>query len=472
VLKVRRARAWGGASAVRFSGFLETGKRLLEGKASGEFDLAKWISGGYPGASFARHALRRGRIEFSASAAGAWDNPEGQLRVKLRGGDFHGNAVPDAEAALSAKGRVVRLDSARAKLLGGAFEASGSYDLDASRVSLAARIGRFSLSSVPWGGLGIPFRLSGTADLEAAFSGTPDRLRGDVSLALPEGVERPAAPDRGGFKIRLPVKADVSAELSADRTLRLESGGPAAGGGGGGGGELFLAGRSVRLRGTAQVPSGRAGEYGFRQPLSWKGLAAEWEASGPVDRLRTNASIDVLGLSAWSLPPSGDGENRRSSADALRFTADVPADSFKVTASGTVTTPVDPARARVVVSVSAREIDLADSGKWIGPVLASQGKDPGEIREYLEGAKGTAEAEARLAFAPGSTDIRGGVRSPRMVVRGIPLSAVNAEGEYGETEGVVRWTGRGEGRFGDGVVRFAAKRGRGKARRPRRSLPG
>ncbi len=464
VLKVRRARAWGGASAVRFSGFLETGKRLLEGKASGEFDLAKWISGGYPGASFARHALRRGRIEFSASAAGAWDNPEGQLRVKLRGGDFHGNAVPDAEAALSAKGRVVRLDSARAKLLGGAFEASGSYDLDASRVSLAARIGRFSLSSVPWGGLGIPFRLSGTADLEAAFSGTPDRLRGDVSLALPEGVERPAAPDRGGFKIRLPVKADVSAELSADRTLRLESARLAAGRAEARAeGELFLAGRSVRVRGTAQVPSGRAGEYGFRQPLSWKGLAAEWEASGPVDRLRTNASIDVLGLSAWSLPPVPatvkiDGVP----ADALRFTADVPADSFKVTASGTVTTPVDPARARVVVSVSAREIDLADSGKWIGPVLASQGKDPGEIREYLEGAKGTAEAEARLAFAPGSTDIRGGVRSPRMVVRGIPLSAVNAEGEYGETEGVVRWTGRGEGRFGDGVVRFAAKKGPGK----------
>jgi autotransporter translocation and assembly factor TamB len=464
VLKVRRARAWGDASTIRFSGFLETGKRLLEGKASGEVDLAKWIAGACPGASFAGRALRRGKVEFTASAAGTWDNPEGQLRIGLRGGDFNGNSVRDAEAVLSTKRRVVRLDSARAKLLGGVFEASGSYDLDSARVSLAAGIRRVSLSSVPWGNLGVPFRLAGTADLEAVVSGTTDRLSGHVALSLPEGVERIAAKGRGGFRIRVPVKASVSAELPGDRTLRLESARLQAGRAEARAqGEVSPAGRSIRLRGAVHALPGRAEDFGFPVPLSWKGLTGEWEVAGPFDRVRTTASVDVQGLSGWSLPPVPaalkiDGVP----AEALRFTADVLAGSFKAAASGTVSAPMDPSRAQADVSVSVREIDLADAWKWIGPLLASQGRDAGAIREYLEGARGTAEADARIAFAPGSSDFRGGVRSARMIVRGIPLSAVNAEGEYGETEGGASWAGRGEGRFGDGVVRVAAKKGAGK----------
>ncbi len=464
VLKVRKARAWGGASSVRLSGFLETEKRLLEGKTSGEADLAKWIAGGYPGASFVRHAVQRGKIEFSASAAGPWNNPEGQARILLRGGDFYGNAVPDAEAALSARGRVVRLDHARAKLLGGAVDASGSYDVESSRADVKAAFSRVPLAALPWANLGVPFRLAGTADLEMTVSGTPDRLRGDASLALPGGVERLPERGQGGFKVRLPLKASASAELSGGRTLRLESARLQAGEAVVlAEGEILPAGRTLRLRGTAQVPSGRAEGYGFRYPVSWKGMTGEWELSGPWDLLRTTASLEIQGLAAWSLPPvpltvKVDGVP----SDALHFAADVPTDSFDVTAVGTVTAPMDPGKARASVSVSAREIDLADSGKWISSVLASLGKDPGGIREYLDGSKGMAEADGRIGLAPGTVDFQGSARSAKMVVRGIPLTSVEVEGEYAETNAAARWTGQGEGKFGDGVVRVVAKGSPGK----------
>ncbi|MBP2676059.1 MAG: hypothetical protein H6Q84_2899, partial [Deltaproteobacteria bacterium] len=474
VLKVRRARAWGDASTVRLSGFLETGKRLLEGKASGEIDLAKWIAGGFPGASFARHALRRGKVEFSASAAGPWNNPEGQARILLREGDFLGNAVPDAETVLSAKGRVVRLERVRAKLLGGSAEAAGSYDIDSSRVDLKAAFSRISLSAVPWADIGVPYRFAGAADLEVRLSGTPERLRGDASLALPGGVERLPVRDRGGFKVRFPIKADASAELSEGRTLRVESVRLQAGGAEvRAAGEVLPAGRTMRLHGTAQVLSGRAEEYGFPYPLSWKGMTGDWEVSGPFDRLRTTASLDIQGLAAWSLPPvpatvKVDGYP----ADALHFAADVPADSFKATAVGTVTAPADPARTRTSVTVSARKIDLADSGKWIAAVLSSQGKDPGGIREYLDGVKGMAEADVRIGFGPGTADFHGSARSPQMVVRGIPLASVEAEGEYAGTDAGVRWAGRGGGRFGDGVIRVAAKKVPGSAAEASAELTG
>ncbi len=463
VFKVRRVRAWGAASSVRFSGFLETAAQLVELKASGNVDLAKWITGGFPGAAFARRGIRGGKAEFSVSVAGPWDDPDGTARIALRGGDLYGTAVTDAEAALSLKGRVVRLDRARAKLLGGDADATGSYALDSGRAEGKGAFHRFSLAAVPWADLEVPFRLAGTANLDVSFSGTQDRLRGGVSLSLPEGVEMPRSRDQDGFKVRVPLSADVSADLSENGSVRLESFRLSAGRAVlRGAGEILSSGPSVRLLGSLEVPSGRAAEYGFEQPLSWGSVAGEWELSGPVNRLRTKASLRISALAAWSLPPVPatvkiDGVP----SDALHFVGDIPADSFKVTAVGTATSPMEPGRARTSVSVTAREIDLGDGGKWVAAVLASLGKDPGRIREYLDGAKGMAEVDGRIGLAPGAIDVSGVFRSKEVVVRGIPLVSVKAEGGYGEAGGESRWTAGGEGKFGDGFVRVTAKGGTG-----------
>jgi autotransporter translocation and assembly factor TamB len=459
VLKVRRLRAWGKASRVRVSGFLEKGKRLLEGEASGEVDLEKWIAAGYPGTLFLRSSVRKGKIEFSASASGPWRNPAAQARVHLRDGDFQGAAVPEADASLSAKGRVVRLDRARAKLMGGTLDAAGSYDVDSSRGGLSAGFSRISLAAVPWAAFGVPFRLSGQASLDVTVSGTPDLLRGSASLSLPGGFERPSGRGREGIKVRNPVSAEASAELSGRKTLRLESVRIRAGRA-----ELLAAGeivpgaRSLDLRGTVRAPAGRAAEYGFRQPVSWKGIAGEWAVSGILDRPRAKVSLAVRELAAWSLPPvplmlKAEG----MPTDAVHFAADMAADSFKATAAGTVTALTDPERSRTTLSVSAREINLEDGNRWVSAVLASLGRDAAEIGEYLRGAKGKAEADGRLGIGPGTIDFQGSARSPRMELRGIALSSVRAEGEYGRTDAGGRWTARGEGKLGDGVVRVAAK---------------
>ncbi|MBP2674970.1 MAG: hypothetical protein H6Q84_1810, partial [Deltaproteobacteria bacterium] len=294
VIKVRRARAWGAASTVRISGFLETGERLVEGRAYGEVDIKKWVDGSFPGAVFARRTVRGGKVEFSASVAGPWNNPDGSAKIVLRDGDFQGTAVSDAEAAFSVKGRTVRLDRARAKLLGGVVDAEGSYGVDSAMVEGKGSFRRFSLASVPWPDLGVPLRLAGTADLDVSVSGTPERLQGDLSLSLPEGVERLPYKDQGAFKVRVPLSANVSAGLSGNRTLHLETVRLRAGRAEvRGSGEIPLSGPTLRLGGTLQVPAGKLSEYGFEHPVSWGGAAGEWEVSGPVDRPRTTLSLRI-----------------------------------------------------------------------------------------------------------------------------------------------------------------------------------
>lgn len=458
ILRVRRARAWGDSSAVRFSGFLDMEKRLAGGKASGEVDLAKWIAGAHPGAEIARHAIRSGKVEFSASVAGPWNNPAGSARILLREGDFHGTSASDGEAVLSTAGRVVRLDRVRVKLMGGVLAAAGSYDVDSARAEGKATFSRFALAAVPWAALGVPFRFAGAADLDVGFSGTPERLRGNVSLSLPDGIERLADREEGGFKVRVPLSLNASAESSGREAVRLETVRLQAGRAEiRGAGEFSVAERTVRLRGTANVPPGKAAEYGLGYPVSWRSVAGEWEVSGPANRPRTTASLGISALTAWSLPSVPltvkiDGVP----AEAIHFVADVPADSFKVTAVGTLAAPMDPAGFRADLSIAVREIDLSEGGKWVGGVLASLGKDPASYPGYLDGATGMGDADARIGLAPGTFDIAGSFRSAEMVVRGIPLAFVKAEAEYGGRGDEAHWKARGEAGFGDGVVRVRA----------------
>ncbi|MCL1926955.1 MAG: translocation/assembly module TamB domain-containing protein [Syntrophorhabdaceae bacterium] len=457
-VRVRKFTAQGDASTISFSGLAEMKKRLIDGKASGTIDLANWIEAGYPGASYARNAFRSGKAEFSVSASGPLENPSGRAKLYLKKSDLRGVAVSDLEAALSSSGSMVRFDRVRAKLLGGSFDASGSYDLNSFGMELKAALNRISLASIPWSDIEAPGRFSGKANIEASVSGTPDRLKATASLSMPEGVE--SHPELGGraYKCRLPVTLVASVEMPEAGKLRLESARLRAGlAEAWAEGEILSSARRLKLRGAVRAPSGKAEEYGFLFPVSWRQMDAEWEVSGPLSMPRMAVSADVNGLAAWSLPPASLTVTVEGvPTGTLRFAAGIPADPFKMKTIGTVSALMDPAKTRADVSVSTHGINLSESGKWFAATLVSLGKDPKPVREYLDGMSGTVEADARIKIAAGMADIKGSIRSARIDVRGVPISAVTATGEY-RSAGDARWTARGGGRLGDGAVSFAAE---------------
>jgi hypothetical protein len=456
-LKVRRARAWGGPSTVRLSGTVDMGKRTADWAASGDVDLARWIAAGAPMAGYARSAVRSGELDFSASASGPWNNPNGSLKISLRGGTSRGVSPVDGEAEVTVRDRVLRLDRIRGRIVGGSLSAAGTFSIDSGRLEGKASLSRISFAAVPWDALGSPFRLAGTADLEAEVSGTTGRLKGGLSLSLPGGFERVPRPEQGGLAVRVPISANVVAEVIDRETVRLETARLQVGRADiRGEGDGSLTGRTVRLRGSVNVPAGRAAEYGWSYPLAWESLAGEWEASGPVEHVRTRLSLVASGVAARGLPPlpitvKVDG----TPAEALHFVADIPATAFKVTAVGTMTDLLDPEKARGDVSVAAREIDLAQSARWASAVASSLGEEPETVRAYFEGVSGIGEADGRVSLSHGALTVSGNIRFPDMAVRGIPLRSVKAEGGYEGADG--RWSARGEGRFGDGLVHAEAK---------------
>ncbi|HQU13956.1 MAG TPA: hypothetical protein PKV70_06865, partial [Thermodesulfobacteriota bacterium] len=118
VLRVRKFKAARDSAAFRLSGSLDTRKRVASAKASGELDIAGWVAAGAPGVSYVRRVAREGKAEFSATADGPWNDPEGTARLVFRNAGFPGAAGADGEVQLSLRGRVLRLARARAKLWG------------------------------------------------------------------------------------------------------------------------------------------------------------------------------------------------------------------------------------------------------------------------------------------------------------------------------------------------------------------
>ena len=466
VIRISNLLAWGNAARIKMSGFAEMEKRLVEGKALGSIDLAKWIEAGYPGASYAQDTLRSAEADFSVSLSGPWDNPTGRASLFMKKGDFRGVAVSNVNAALSSSGRMVRLDHVRARLLGGTLEASGSYDPGSPMMQLKIALDRVSLSSVPWLDLGSPVSLSGKANLDASVSGTRDRLKTSVSLSLPNGVESLFARGGKAYKCSAPIMLDAGGEITRAGDARLESVRLRAGRAEAWAeGEIFSSTRKLALRGTVRAPSGKAQDFGFHRQVSWRRLEADWEASGPFSRLRTAVSADVDGLAAWSLPPvSMTATIEGVPADTLRFVVGVPADPFKVNVVGTVSSLMDPAKTRADMLISTHGVNLSESGKWASAVLTSLGENPAAVRGRLEGISGAMELDVRLGVAPGAVDIKGSARSAHIDIRGVSISSVEATGEYGTVNGVARWTAKGEGRFGAGVISIATESsGDGKA---------
>jgi len=88
VLRVRKLKAARDSTALRLSGSLDTRKRIVSAKASGELDIAGWIAAGAPGVSHMRRVVREGKAEFSVTADGPWNDPEGAARLVFRNAGF------------------------------------------------------------------------------------------------------------------------------------------------------------------------------------------------------------------------------------------------------------------------------------------------------------------------------------------------------------------------------------------------
>ncbi|MHB1025170.1 MAG: translocation/assembly module TamB domain-containing protein [Desulfobacteria bacterium] len=458
VLRVRKFKAARDSAAVRLSGSLDTRKRIVSAKASGELGIAGWIAAGAPGVSYMRRVAREGKAEFSVTADGPWNDPEGAARLVFRNAGFPGAAGAEGEVRLSLRGHVLRLARANAKLWGGVLEADGSYRTESGRVEGKASLRRVSLASVPWKALGVPVSLAGTGDASVRLAGTAGRLEGTVSLAVPGGIERISSPGGSGPALRFPMSLEAGGSVSGGRDVKVDSFRLLAGKAEWrGDGEGSITGETLRLRGSLSLPAGKAADFGVGEPLAWEKVTGEWEISGPWSRLGGNASLSVTALAVRAFPPLPlelkiDGVP----SEALRISADVSAKRFKATANGTWISPFDPSRTASEWTVAVREIDLADSARWVSAVTASLGADAGAASRYLTGIEGKGEAEGRIRTAAGKVEATGTFQAARVDVRGVPLRALRAEGKFGNAGSADGWNARAEGKFGDGAFLVAA----------------
>ena len=453
VLRVRKFKAARDAAVLRLSGSLDTRKRIVSAKASGELDIAGWIAAGAPGISYLRRFVREGKAEYSVTADGPWNDPEGAARLVFHNAGFPGATGAEGEVQLSLRGRDLRLARARLKLWGGVLEANGLFRTDSGHVEGKASLRRVSLAAVPWKALGVPASLAGTGDASVRIAGTGDRLEGALSIVLPGGIERISSPGGSGTTLRFPMSLEAGGSVSGGRDVRIDSFRLLAGKAESrGDGEASISGETLRLRGSLSLPAGNAADYGVGEPLAWEKTAGEWEISGPWSRLRGKASLSSSALAVRGLPPfplllKVDGVP----SEALHVSADVPAQRFKATAEGMWTSPFDRARTASEWTVAVREIDLSDTARWVSAVAASLGEDAGGASRYLAGIEGKGEADGRIRVAAGNVEATGRFQAARVDVRGITLQALRAEGEFGSPGSPGRWDARAEGKFGDGA---------------------
>lgn len=458
VLRVRKFKAARDSAALRLSGSLDTRKRIASAKASGELDIAGWIAAGAPGVSYVRRVVREGKAEFSATVDGPWNDPEGAARLVFRNAGFPGAAGAEGEVQLTLRSRVLRLARGHAKLWGGVLEADGLYRTESGHVEGKASLRRVSLAAVPWKALGVPISLAGTGDASVRVAGTTDRLGGAMSLSLPGGIERISPPGGRGTALRFPMSLEAGGSVSGGVDVKVDSFRLLAGKAESrGDGEGSIAGKTLRLRGSLSLPAGKAADYGIGEPLAWEKIAGEYEISGPWSRLRGKASLSATALAIRALPPLPlllkiDGVP----SEALHVSADVSAQRFKATAEGTWTSPFDPSRTASEWTVAVREIDLADSARWVSAVAASLGADAGVASRYLAGIEGKGEADGTIRVAAGKVEVTGQFRAARVDVRGVPLRALRAEGKFGRARSADGWDARAEGKFGDGAFHVAA----------------
>ncbi len=459
VLRVRKFKVARDSASIRLSGSVDTRKRIVFARASGELDIADWITAAAPGSSYVRRVVREGKAEFSVTADGPWNDPEGTARLVFRNAGVPGAAGAEGQVLLSLRSRVLRLERMRAKLWGGVLEADGLCRTGSGYVEGKASLRRVSLAVVPWKALGVPVSLAGTGDASVRVAGTADRLEGAVSLALPGGMERISSSGESGPALRFPMSLEAGGSISDRRDVKIDSFRLLAGKAESrGDGEGSIAEGTLRLRGSLFLPAGKAADYGVGEQLAWEKAAGEWEISGPWSRLRGKASLSATALAIRALPPLPlvlkiDGVP----SEVLHVSASVPAQRFTAMVEGTWTYPFDPSRTASEWTAAVREIDLSDSIRWGSAVAASLGTDAGVTTRYLAGIEGKAEVSGKLRVAAGKVEATGRFDAARVDLRGVSLRALRAEGEFGSPRSPDRWAVRVEGKFGDGTFHFAGR---------------
>jgi len=454
VLRVRKFKAARDSAALRLSGSLDTRKRIVSAKASGELDIAGWIAAGAPGfrtfgASSGRESgvLRHRRRPVERSGRGGPTRfPErGVSRRRRRGGG--GSTLPARPCPSSIQGT--------RKAVGGHSRLTGtaapSPDMSRGRRPCAG----FPSPRCPGRPSAFPFRLPGREKLPSVSRERRIASKGRVDFAPRwHRADFLARRERSGASVPDVVRSERSISGGRDVTIdsfRLLAGKAESRGDG----EGSIPGETVRLRGSLSLPAGKSADYGVGEPIAWEKVAGEWEISGPFSRLRGKASLAATALAIRALPPLPvslriDGVP----SEALLVAVDVPAQRFKATAEGTWTFPFDPSRTASEWTVAAREIDcpIPPVG-FRGRGVSGSGRRGGAPLSRRNRGKG--EADGRIRVAEGKVEATGRFKAPRVEVRGSRCGPCGRKGSSGGRIGDL-WNAHAEGKFGDGTFHVAA----------------
>ncbi len=460
VLRVRRLLASGPSASVRASGTVDTAKRAGDVTASGKADIARWIAAGAPGSGRLGEVAGQGQVEFTATADGSFARPALAARAVLSNGRLGGDSPADGEISVALSGGRLRVESLGGRLWGGTVAGRGSYDLAAGSGEAKLSLTRVALREAPLRKWGFSWRPAGAADVAVSASGGPGKIAADVSLSMPDGVERAdgagATPARA---IRVPLSASASVVLVPARELEIASLNVRAGNGElSASGSIALDDREVDLSGTISLPAGRAADYGWDYPVSWKGISGQWSAAGNVAHPRVEAGIKAKALAMRALPPVAAATRIEGDpAGLVHFVADVPADALSVTAAGTLTGPLSPEPFLLEATVGVRGIDFARCGPWVAATLSSLGRDPAPAARYAAGLEGTGSADIQLSVGRDTVDISGTAAIPKIASKGIEARAVLVDGAFGYHGGRARWDVKAGGVAADGTFALGAK---------------
>jgi len=458
-VRIRKFRASGPSVKIALSGEWDGGRRVADVKGSGEADIGGWTASGAPGGDWLRRVATEGKLSFSARFQGSPESPEGSVKILTRNLVFTGNTPADADISIRFSGKMLRLESLRGKVWGGVVSGAGKYDFTTGRGDARLSIAHAAFGKAPWESGGLSWRPAGRGDLVLSVAGGRDKVQGTVSLKNPGGFERPERKGVPAAKVALPVSAAATGEFLPGkdveiRDFRVTAGRAEASGRG----TYALREKQVSFTGTFLAPQGKAAEYGWVYPVSWRSLAGEWTISGTLENPHVTAGVKAEGLAARALPPVPLSVKLEGNpVDLVYFVADIPADVGKVTAAGTISGTVSQNPVRLESTISARDIDFSLAGEWGAAVLSSLGKDPAQFRRQAAGMSGTGIADLQLSVAGGGFKVSGTMSSPEVGFPGISAKGISVSGNWRETPSGSRWGFNAGGQFGEGEFALAGK---------------
>jgi autotransporter translocation and assembly factor TamB len=458
-LRIRRFRASGPSAILRISGFLDPARKSGDVKLSGAVDLARWFSAGAPYSRRLASYAEKGNVDFSASLEGSLKDPEGSGRLTLRNGRLPGSTPAEGELAAAVSKGKVRIESLKGKIWEGTLSGAGSYDLASGRGEGKVAVVRATFTDAPWREWGIGWRPAGAVDAEIALSGSREKVHAALSWKNPAGLQRVGGGKGTAATLRLPIAATAMMDYEPGgrisvSDLRLHAGGSTLSAAG----YVLLPGDVIRLSGDFSIAKGKAADYGWEAPLSWRSLSGKWEAGGTADRPQVSVRMEARSLAAGSLPPvplvvklEGDP------SDVLHFVADVPASVAKATATGTFTGPLSSEPFAVESAVAVRDIDFSEGSRWVAGLLATLGKEGGEWRRYTEDIAGGGTADLQVSVSGPEVSVTGAMRSPDLRMRGFQLREVSLDGEWNRVGSGESWKAVAGGKVGQGSVRLSAE---------------